>query len=98
MLTHMLKPIATHTGEGWNKDEKTTVFIQDEYTIIEIEDRKRRQIIRFRNCAELNKDAAIQFTVEEIKFDAKRGGVKYITFSIPASMAELFIQRLSVLK
>jgi hypothetical protein len=78
--------------EHWNKGE-TSIYERDEYTIIEINSEHRNVKIEFRNVGSIHKDSSIQFSVTEYK---KRS--KSIYFSIPFDLAELFIERLGLVK
>lgn len=88
----MHEPIATHKGEGWHLHETTNIYVKDDYTIIEIIDRKTKKEIKFRNVEDRNPECSIQFSVDEYSYATNR--TKSISFSIPYSLSELFIKNL----
>jgi len=92
-MTHLIdEPIATHQGKGWSSKEKTSIYLKEDYTIIEIVTDKYKKEIRFRNVGEKNNEASIQFNITEYTFKTNRS--KHTSFDIPLPLVDLFISKI----
>jgi hypothetical protein len=90
-------------GQHASKDNSTIAILSSrgEYTRLYLRGQRADgtttgdyKIIEYRNVGTRNPDSQIQFTVEEFKSGLRRGSTKYISFSVPASLVEPFIENL----